>query len=309
MSAQIDISQGAAQSWAIITPSYRGDYERCVLLCKSLDAFVNGPWHHYIIVETVDLVLFRPLAGPRRTILEMEALLPKSFYHLARIPIINNRSVWFSWRTGFMVGWHVQQLVKMEMAFQVQDEGLLYCDSDVFFVRPFDISNLSENGKCRFYRTEVEYPADRIPNPKYISVSARQLKLPDPIFPSPTYVENLVPWHAATVRGLCAHVAAASGRDWKYTLGREIFLSEYSLYGLYVERILKMPALFQVSNQILCKTVWNRGAMDDAALSDFFSEVPPPIVALGVQSFVGIAVSRLEQQFDLLLKKAKGAHS
>ena len=73
-------------SWAVITPSYRGDFARCRLLCQSMDSFVSGAWIHYIIVEKVDLALFRSLAGPRRTILEMEALLPSSFHHLARIP-------------------------------------------------------------------------------------------------------------------------------------------------------------------------------------------------------------------------------
>jgi Family of unknown function (DUF6492) len=305
LSKKPQLSRNTAPSWAVITPSYRGDFERCMLLCKSLDAFVTGHWHHYIIVETVDLALFKPLAGPRRTILEMEALLPKSFHHLARIPVINNRSVWFSWRTGFMVGWHVQQMVKMEMAFQVQDEGLLYCDSDVFFVRPFDIESLCENGQFRFYRTRDSYPADTITNPKYTTVSARQLGLVEPLFPSPTYVENLVPWHAPTVRGACARISEVSGREWKQALGRDIFISEYTLYGLYVECVLHTPSQFKVSHDILCKTVWNRGAMNDAALKEFCSDLPEGIVAIGVQSFAGVAIPRLEQQLQLALTRAK----
>ena len=90
--------------WGVITPSYRGDFERCRLLCQSMDTFVTGIWHHYIIVEADDLALFKSLSGPRRTILEMEALLQPSFHHLTRIPIINNRSLWFSWGTRFMLG-------------------------------------------------------------------------------------------------------------------------------------------------------------------------------------------------------------
>lgn len=298
------MSEDTEISWAVITPSYRGDFERCRLLCLSIDAFVSGNWHHYIIVENVDLALFRPLAGPRRTILEMEALLPSSFHHLVRIPIVNNRSVWFSWRTGFMIGWHVQQMVKLEMAFQVEQQGLLYCDSDVFFMQPFDIGSLSKEGQFRFYRTEENFEENVIPYPKYISYSARQLGLSGNPFPSPTYVENLVPWHRPTVKALCNHIAQTSGRDWKLALGRDIFISEYSLYGLFVERVMKDRSPLKTSHEILCKTIWSRGSLSDTELDEFCSDLKDPIVAVGVQSFAGIAVERLERQLKKALARA-----
>ncbi len=290
--------------WAVITPSYRGDFERCRLLCKSMDAFLTGNWHHYIIVETVDLKLFQPLAGTHRTILEMEKLLPSSFHHLARIPIINNRSLWFSWGTRFMAGWHVQQLIKMEMAFQLQETGMLYCDSDVFFVRPLDVSSLSENHQYRIYVNPVLANEDTISNPKYISVSARILGIKENVFPSATYVDNLVTWHSPTVRAMCAHITQLSGRDWRVTLGREIFLSEYSLYGLYVDRISIDRSHFRVDHASLCKTFWHRNAIDDTELEKFCSEVSGSLVALGVQSFAGVAIERLEQQLQKAIERA-----
>ncbi len=290
--------------WAVITPSYRGDFERCRLLSKSMDVFLTGEWHHYIIVETVDLLLFKTLAGPRRTILEMESLLPKTFHHLARIPIINNRSLWFSWATRFMAGWHVQQLIKMEMAFQLPEQGLLYCDSDVFFVRPLDVSSLSADGQYRVYATPFPMKEDVIPNPKYISVSARLLGIQENAFPSATYVDNLVTWHGPTVRAMCAHISQVSGRDWRVALGREIFLSEYSLYGLYVDRIANDRSHLRIDHASLCKTFWHRNAIDDAELDKFCSELSGSLIALGVQSFAGVAVERLEQQLQKAIARA-----
>jgi Family of unknown function (DUF6492) len=291
--------------WAVITPSYRGDFERCRLLCKSMDIFLTGAWHHYIIVETVDLTLFKSLASPHHTILEMEKLLPKSFHHLARIPIINNRSLWFSWGTRFMAGWHVQQLIKIEMAFQLPEQGLLYCDSDVFFVRPLNVSSLSENGQYRCFESPVRFDEKSIPNLKYITVSARLLGITENVFPSATFVDNLVTWHSATVRAMCAHIAQVSGRDWRVTLGREIFLSEYSLYGMYVTHIATDRSQLRIDHATLCKTVWHRGVMDDAALDKFCSEVSGSLVALGVQSFAGVAVERLEQQLQKAIERAE----
>jgi Family of unknown function (DUF6492) len=299
---QLDVNSNN-RDWAVITPSYRGDFERCRLLCQSMDAFVTGSWHHYIIVETVDLELFKPLSGPRRTVLEMEALLPASFHHLTRIPFINNRSLWFSWGTRFMAGWHVQQLIKIEMAFQLGEQGLLYCDSDVFFVRPFDISSLCKDGRYRYFSTADRYEEKTIPNPKYTTVSARLLGIKENPFPSPTYVDNLVVWHSPTVRTMCAHISQVSGRDWRVSLGREIFLSEYSIYGLYVDHVLKNHSHLRLEHNTLCKTVWHRGVMDDAALASFCSELGVSIVALGVQSFAGVAVERLEKQLHRAVQR------
>ena len=269
-----------------------------------MDAFVTGIWHHYIIVETDDLVLFKSLSGPRRTILEMEALLPPSFHHLTRIPIINNRSLWFSWGTRFMLGWHVQQLVKIEMAFQVSEQGLLYCDSDVFFVRRFDVAGLNNNGRFRFFSSPDKYEESNISNANYIIASGRQLGLKERLFPSSAYVENLITWHRPTVQALCAHIQNISGRSWQLALGRKVIISEYTLYGLFVDRILEDRSHLIYQHEALCKTVWHREVMDDSALEAFCTDVQDPFVALGVQSFAGISVDRLKVQLQKAIARA-----
>ncbi|MEP6828521.1 MAG: DUF6492 family protein, partial [Aestuariivirga sp.] len=248
--------------------------------------------------------LFKPLSGPRRTILEMETLLPRSFHHLMRIPIINNRSLWFSWGTRFMLGWHVQQLVKIEMAFHVSEQGLLYCDSDVFFVRPFDVASLNSNGRFRFFSSPDKYKEANISNAKYVIASGKQLGIKENLFPSSAYVENLVTWHRSTVQALCTHIENVSGRSWQLALGRNVIISEYTLYGLFVDHILEDRSHLAYHHQTLCKTVWHREAMDDAALDAFCADVQDPFVALGVQSFAGIAVERLEAQLQKAITRA-----
>ena len=64
-------------SVAIATPSYSGDFERCRLLCASIDRFVSGHAVHYLLVEDRDLELFAPLAGPRRQVIPESALLAR----------------------------------------------------------------------------------------------------------------------------------------------------------------------------------------------------------------------------------------
>ena len=40
---------------ALVTSSYRGDLERCRLLCDSIDRFVTGHRRHYLLVEAADV--------------------------------------------------------------------------------------------------------------------------------------------------------------------------------------------------------------------------------------------------------------
>lgn len=38
----MDFENQATFNWAVITPSYIGDLERCKLLCESMDVFFAG---------------------------------------------------------------------------------------------------------------------------------------------------------------------------------------------------------------------------------------------------------------------------
>jgi hypothetical protein len=292
-------------NWAIITPSYRGDFKRCEILCRSMDAFVSGSWHHYIIVEKGDLALFQPLANARRTILQMEKLLPPSIYHLTRIPFINHRSLWFSWRTGFMIGWQIQQIIKLEMAFRLKEQGLLYCDSDVFFVRPFDVGSLNQHEQFRFYRTNHAYTREQAPNVNYIEASAKQLCLDGDPFPCPIYVDNLVAWHAPTVRLLCEHLARVSKRKWQFALGRNFIISEYSLYGLYVDRVLNEKSQLFGTEHLLCKTAWKNEDLSGSRLEDYCTHLEPHQVAVGFQSFLNISEATLDLELDKAIARAQ----
>ena len=284
-------------TWAIVTPSYSGDFKLCCLLCDSMDAFVTGPWHHYIVVERVDLELFRSLGGTNRTILVIEEILPKWIHHLWQMPFSRRRSLWWSWRTGFMVGWHIQQLVKMQMAFVAKQDGLILCDSDMFFLKPFDVSKLHTEKGFRFYRSAAIMDEATISNPSYTKAGFRQLGLPPNSFPARTYVDSLVTWKAATVRAMCVYIEKTSGRDWRAALGRNVIFSEYTLYGLYVERIASDQGLDPTSSN-LCRTKWDKDVAAPIEVDTFVKDLPDSVVAVAFQSFLNLDQERLRKLFD-----------
>ena len=61
---------------AIVTASYAPDFERCRLLCETIDRHVTGVPRHYILVEQRDVALFRQLETGNRTVVDERDLLP-----------------------------------------------------------------------------------------------------------------------------------------------------------------------------------------------------------------------------------------
>jgi Family of unknown function (DUF6492) len=298
----MDFDDQATLNWAVITPSYIGDLERCNLLCESMDIFLQGPWHHYIVVDQRELGLFSHLNGPRRTVLVEQNILPNEMKYVGRLPFGRKLKLWWSWKTGFMGGWQIQQLLKLQMAHVVKQDAMLMCDSDTFFIRPSNVSKLSESGVIRFLRSAHEYPETDNENiTNFSKVAFALLNLKEPHYPVRNYVDNMIPWHAAMVRQLCQHITQVQNKPWYVAIGQKHIFSEYTLYGLYVDRLAKDHSMLAPVNESLCFTIW---AKDGATLQNLESAVatlPPQVVAIGVQSNLSADSKITDQLFRQIL--------
>jgi hypothetical protein len=301
----MDFEEQAIVNWAVITPSYIGDLQRCNLLCESMDVFLHGPWHHYVIVDRRELHLFSHLNGPRRTVMVEQEILPREIKYLGRLPFGRKLKLWWSWQTGFMGGWQIQQLLKLQLAYVVKQDAMLMCDSDTFFIKPFDISKFSENGSIRFYGSEWDRPEMEGEDlTKFSNAAFDVLDIAAPRYPVKNYVDNMIPWHAPTVREACDYVTQKQGKAWYLALGRITIFSEYTLYGLYVDRIAQHKDMLAPSGGSICYTIWIK---DDKKLQDLESDIknlPPSIVAIGVQSNLNSDPKIPQQIFRKIIQNA-----
>ncbi len=143
----------AGGRFAILTPSFRGDLERCRLLCASIDAFVDNLSAHYLLVEDRDLAVFKPLAGPRRRIIAESELFPSWLRSLPDPLSLGRRRVWTSPKAlarglAPLRGWHTQQLRKIAAPLVVDENVLLFADSDVVFLGPTTWPTRSPSAAC-----------------------------------------------------------------------------------------------------------------------------------------------------------------
>lgn len=280
---------------AMVTASYAPDFERCRLLCETMDHYVTGAPHHYLLVEHGDVALFRQLENARRTVVDERDLLP-SWLHSFRDPTSRfRRRIWLSTRTAPLRGWHVQQLRRIAIAAHVPEDVLVYCDSDVVFVRPFDCGVFTRDGRVRLFRhagvNDTSLDSDQM---AWSRNAGRVLGIVEPAVTAHEYITTLIAWRRKAVLGMCRRIEDVSGAHWVAALGRRRRFSECMTYGRYVDEILHGAGHFHGTEEF-CRVRWWGEPMTDDELRAFIAELTPDQVAIGMQSFIGTDIGRVRR--------------
>jgi Family of unknown function (DUF6492) len=221
----------APTSYAIVTPSFRLDLERCVLLSQSVEKWVAPHVRHYIVVDRRDAQMFKPLASNRTSILIVEETAPQWLF---RIPGI--RRVWFSLRTRPIRNWILQQIVKLSVPTVVSEDVLLSTDSDTFFVAPYDPRNFEQDGKIPLFVETGQ--RGLIPNNDlWHQVAAKLLGVPAQPSYDTNYIGNVIPWRRETVLAIHRRIEEVAGTSWQQVLASQQVFAEYILYGLFTQAI------------------------------------------------------------------------
>src|ERR1700733_13369033 len=114
----------ATLNYALVTPSFRLDIERCRLLVESAERWVAPSVRHYLVIDARDVAMFRPLLDSRTEILVVEDIIPSWLF---RGPGV--RRFWLILRTRLVKNWILQQLVKLAVPAAVNEDVLIYADS------------------------------------------------------------------------------------------------------------------------------------------------------------------------------------
>ncbi|MGN6584784.1 MAG: DUF6492 family protein [Rhizobiaceae bacterium] len=280
---------------AIITASYAPDFERCKLLCETIDRFVTGFTQHYILVEHRDAPLFRQLESARRRVVDEHDLLPSWLRSFPDPTSLFKRRIWLSSRTQPLRGWHVQQLRRMAIASHIPEETLVYCDSDVVFLKEYDCGSFRRGERLRLFRRDNALAQPIEYNHRVWSRNAA-LAFGLPVEPPSLhdYITTLIAWDAGAVRDMLAHIERRHGKHWIEVIASTRQFSECMLYGRYVDDVLSGAAHFHDHTE-LCRVYWFGPAPSDAGFHDFVAEMGDEQVAIGMQSFIGTDVARIRK--------------
>ena len=274
---------------ALVTPSWEGDLRRCELLCRSVDRHLTGHVEHLILVEPDDVGRFAHLRGPTRRVIDERELLPE-WLRRGRQP--GGRRFWWAPRLLTtnprpLRGWHVQQLRRIAIATSDAADAFLYADSDMAFVRAFDVARLWRDDRLRLYRVDAGVHAGLTDGERrhmaWTRHAARLLDLPAPSFPAPDYINNLVSWRGDCVRAMCARIERMTGRHWCAAIASRPQFSECQIYGAHADA--SAPEAHWHTGLGLAATYWSGDALDEEGLRAFLAAVGDDQVAVGLQSF------------------------
>jgi len=278
--------------FAIITPSYKPDFEHCQLLAESVLKYVPASVHHYILVDRCDLELFSVLKSERTHLVVKQDMLPK---WLIQLPFA--RKWWFNFRGPPVRGWILQQLAKLSVNRVVDSDVYIFLDSGAFFVRPYDPHELLQEGMVPLLREEKDEMTLVPWNVRWHQVAAKLLGLP--ILPSyrTGYVGNLVYWRRENLEQLQRHVERTTGTNWVAAITRELRFSEYVLYGVFAEHVLKENSgqyFYSIDRSL---NHWSQEHLTEKELAGLRAKLEPHVAVVMINEKARIPVEWIRTAF------------
>jgi Family of unknown function (DUF6492) len=283
------------RSTAIVTASYAPDFERCRLLCQSIDEHVSGYTCHYLLVESADVALFKALEGPKRRVVDERELLPSWLKAYPDPFSLGRRRVWLSLKTPPLRGWHTQQLRRLAIAKHRNEDAFFYCDSDTVFVRDFDVSTLWQNGNLRLFRRDNALQNHKADDDQSVwaTNAAGILGIKSVDIPSHDYIGTLIAWRRDSMLSLCNHIEAINGKDWVTAVASRRRFSECMIYGQYADVVCGQSGHL-VDRQEFCQMFWLEPMPPRAQIISTLKAMEPHKVAIGIQSFLNANLGEIK---------------
>ncbi len=249
-----------------LTPSYRGDLDRFILLRRTVERFARCRVEHVAAVPRQDMALFRDALQHDtgvRVVAQQDFVAP-IFYAPAWSRFLQEKLGRRAWRLtqtrfGGRPGWIVQQIVKLSAPEVFADGPVCVVDSDLLFIREFDVADLFPASGARvLMRLEPEKESAKHRN--YMRKSRELLKLA-PGSEDHHFMAYPAIWYMDWVRQLRDELERQHRKPWQQVLYDSGFFSEYLLYGVYLDEVLQPPDLEQ-RKAPLHVGIWDRDGFD-----------------------------------------------
>ena len=256
-------------TYALVTPSYWRDLERCRFLVETAERFVAPHVRHYLIIAKRDVELFKPMLSERTHLIVVEDIIPGWLF---RVPGI--RHFWMSLRTRPVKNWILQQIVKLSVPAVVNEEVLLYADSDMFFVDEYDPVDFEKEGRVPLFvetgqRGLIDY------NDRWQATASHLLGLQAESNCDTNYIGQLVCWRRSNALKMLDKVESVAGKEWQRCIAPLNKFSEYILYGIYANRVLGDQSGHWNDGLIRNLCYWRTEALDVDGLQSFRSGILP----------------------------------
>jgi len=145
----------------------------------------------------------------------------------------------------------------------------------------------SSGGRLNLYRIENGVRPDMTRHLIWHQVSRRLLGLPPaPPPPLPDYVTPMSVWDPEIARAMLARVAEVTGQNWMDAFNGERHISEFMLYGVFLEEFL-VPDDRPVADDSIVYNYYSRVPLDHDSAATFVDGLPEKAVAMMISAKSG----------------------
>jgi hypothetical protein len=280
---------------AVLTPSYAVDYELCRDLHRSVLEYTPSGVIHHVVVPERDVDLFSSLAGARCQIWSERSVLPAHIRYTPRIDRIirkigrlpaSARVAAINRRRPFppIRGWILQQVLKIHMMTELDSDLVLLMDSDVELVRPVDEETFCRDGRTVLYRQPAAVTADMSGHVRWHATSCKLLGIPAEPPPLPDYISSFMAWDRQVVAAMQERIAEVAGRPWIDVLAAQLHLSEWTLYGVFADRVYLGGAGLPRAETSRCHELWGTTPLTEATAMEFAQTLEPTDLAMMISA-------------------------
>lgn len=263
---------------AVLTPSFRQDAELFADLHRSVLRYTPGDTVHHVFVPPDDLPVFARFAGPRCRVRAKTEMLPHHFRQVGSgDTYLNLRRPWPPVR-----GWVTQQAIKLAATAELDATAVLTVDSDVVLVRPITAAYLGDSpNNPPLYRLAGGVHEGMPMHIAWHRVARQLLGLPGhPVAPLPDYVSAFNFWRPEVVRAVQARITAVTGRPWIEVFTGQLRVSEFVLYGVFVDEVLNATGASTPTTTAMCHNAWQDTPLSRSEAMAFAESIPDQAVAV-----------------------------
>lgn len=158
---------------------------------------------------------------------------------------------------------------------------ILHMDSDAFFVRPLAVERCFTDGHPVYFRVDGAALSDE--HEAWTHTARAVLGVDDTAPANRQYIKNCIPWSCDIVRKMTARIESTQGFHWYDVLRYLHSLSEYFIYGQFVDSGGYEDQLAG-SDQSFCLSFWPGREDEPFSLDGQSQRLKPHHVAMAVQS-------------------------
>jgi len=248
----------------------------------------------FIIVPDRDRKIFAQLESKNRTVISTQEVLPARFIHL---PLL--KKWWLDNAMWPIRGWMMQQVTKLCADAVTERENIIFVDSDIEFIRPLQHDRFVNEGALRLHRKPMH--SNEGIHLKWHHAAGELLALHPKYFGS-DYIGPLATWRRSNLIQLKQHIENCVGRPWYEAVGRRLTVSEYTLYGVFVEHVLGIENAGHFSNaEDLCHCLWSEDGTEQFLTQFNYKNSPQAVLLqsnMGLdQSTVSSLMGQVRQHF------------